>query len=1136
MSLLVGETAVSVKLRDDGFQRQLVSMVDAAVRSANGALERLGSTVRPVVLNIDDQAARAMMEALSKPIDTTVLPTVDDAAAKAILDQFGNPIETVIQPLVDGARARAEIGDLTRAWDATMTVVVDDAAARAARADLERPIEPTFSPQPDGGAQTAQAEGGGGGGGAGLGALGGLATLSPGAAGGLLTVAGLAALTKAGADYQTVLTQIRTAATALPEDAAKNSAALGQLREVVTALGNDMELPGQSAKDAADAINVLVRANYPLADAEALARNALQLSIVTKMQAADATTLLTDVMATSGLQAKDATFAIDRLAMSEILGKGKVADLAESVKYSGTSFKALYGETMGAREGFEQMLGTLLVFDQAGVRGSLAGTELNRMMADFATPTGKADTALGELTKRLASTNAEMLKGGTITRDAAGNMRPVADIINNMEAATKGLGKAQKDEYLNNVLTTNGLRAYQVVVGQGTDKIAEFAAKVHQADGAGKKLAEGSASDLSKSIENLGSTMETVSNNLVDTLSPGITAGLTAMADGIGLAGNAMNDGLKGLLDGGAGGALDTVKSKLSNIITPEVAAKAQQILGQLEGMFRSGFEAVRAVVETVVKVIEDLWDRFGNTLLDGLGNALDAIVQVVQGGLTLVKGVFDIITAVLHGDWSALWDGIKEVVRGAWSIINGVVDAGWNILRTAFGVALGLISAAWSTAWHALHTLLVDVWEGVKKAVSSGIDTVVGFLKALPGKAVSAVGSVATTLLSAGKSLIEGFFNGIQELWKTVSTWLGNMASRILGAVPSMASVLLGAGKGLIQGLYNGALEVWGGFYTWLKSLPGKVRDAISSIPGIVSDTLSNVPGAGLVKKGWNAVRNAEGGFYDRATFGLFGEDGPEVILPLSKPDRLRELLALPQVSSALGALSGPGTTSTVDTSATGGALRIELDTSWVDRIVTALERLTNELTSALKQAISSTAKSVDQFTYEVGAGLEDTAKAVVGSVDQFTYKIGAGLDQKIVADTTAMAAFTYQVGKGLDEVTNTVRQFTYKIGAGAYADGAVVDRPTFGLFGEAGPEAILPLSRPDRMRTILADKRVFAAVAAAQGNRDVVNELRSLRAGVGALQPSQTYVSVPDPAFVHIYARAQADALTRRLRKTGV
>lgn len=1079
MSLLVGETAVSVKLRDDGFQRQLVGMVDAAVRAANSSLERLGDSMRPVNVTLDDAQVRAFVESMARPIDTSILPTVDDMQAKAELDDLGKFIQPVIQPFVDGEKARGEIGDLTKAWEATMTVIVDDAAARAARSDLERPIEPTFQPQPSGGGAAQAAEKGGESGGM-MGKVGGLALAGPEALAAGLTVATLVGLTKAGADYQSVLKQIETAATMLPEDAIRNEAALAKLRPTVTALGNDLELPGQSAKDAAEAINVLVRANYPLAEAEALARNALQLSIVTKEDAAASTTMLTDVMASSGLAANDATFAMDRLAMAELLGKGKVADLAESVKYAGTGFKAIYGDTLTARDGFEQMLGTLLTLDQAGVRGGLAGTMLNRMLTDLATPTGKAQTQLDELTKRLNTMNPAFLKGGSVTRDFEGNVRPIPEIIRNLSIATadmttaqkdaaiqtalggkafEGLTKEQRDAALATVFTTNGLRAFQAMQGQAADSTDKFVGKLHEADGAAKKAAEGSASDLSKAIENFGSTLSTVSNDIVDKLSPAITTGLTATTNGIAAAGKAV---LTEMEPGKFQTHMAQVGQTIANVVGPETLAKIQGYIGQVVATFQSGFEAAKVVVETVVNVVTDLWGRFGPALVQGLQGAVDAILRIAGGLFTALQGVFDTIKAVLTGDWSGLWDGLVKIGQGAWDVIGGLIDAGWNTIRTAFGVALGLISALWSTGWHALHTLLVDVWDGVKHAVSSGIDAVVGFLKTLPGKAVSAVGNVASTLLSAGKDLLAGFKKGAEEIWKAVTSWLGTLGGLAVSAIGSLAGKLTDAGRSLLKGMRTGAEEVWNSFYAWLKSLPGKAVDAVASIPGKIGGAL----GDGLGWVGKKVTGNAMGGYFDRATLGVFGEDGPEVILPLSKPDRMRELLALPQVASALGPVGDSGTTSVA-----AGTLSVDFDTSWVSKLVDALAKLTDAITAM-------TAK----LTAQVGAS------------------VGALVDQ-------------------------------------AFADGGLVTTATRALIGEAGPEAILPLGKPEKMRRILSDRMVASAILGAMPatDRSLLGEVRRMRSTIAELQASHTTVVVPDPAMLHIYARAQADATTRRLRRGG-
>ncbi len=51
-----------------------------------------------------------------------------------------------------------------------------------------------------------------------------------------------------------------------------------------------------------------------------------------------------------------------------------------------------------------------------------------------------------------------------------------------------------------------------------------------------------------------------------------------------------------------------------------------------------------------------------------------------------------------------------------------------------------------------------------------------------------------------------------------------------------------------------------------------------------------------------------AEGGYVNRPTPGVFGEAGPEVVLPLTNPRRMKELMAMPQVAGPISAAMGYG------------------------------------------------------------------------------------------------------------------------------------------------------------------------------------------------------------------------------------
>ena len=294
------------------------------------------------------------------------------------------------------------------------------------------------------------------------------------------------------------------------------------------------------------------------------------------------------------------------------------------------------------------------------------------------------------------------------------------------------------------------------------------------------------------------------------------------------------------------------IGQKVLSIVPDNFVEKAQQILGSVAGAFTSGLEAVRAIVETAVTVIQDLWDRFGHTLIDRARGYLDGVMQIINGEFTLIKGVFDVFAAIFTGDWSKLWEGVKEICRGAWSIISGVIDTAVASIQAVIGVALGAISAAWSLGWHALHTLVVDVWGLIETAVKAGIAPVQPLIET----ATKAFGTAFTTF----KDVAVGAINAIKGPIDAVVGWVGSAARAVQGLIDLIAKV----------------------------KAPNLTPWANGSI--------ANLPNGGKAPG-----TNAMGGVFDRATLGWFGEAGVEAILPLTRPKRLQELLADSRVSSPI-------------------------------------------------------------------------------------------------------------------------------------------------------------------------------------------------------------------------------------------
>lgn len=209
-----------------------------------------------------------------------------------------------------------------------------------------------------------------------------------------------------------------------------------------------------------------------------------------------------------------------------------------------------------------------------------------------------------------------------------------------------------------------------------------------------------------------------------------------------------------------------------------EAAGRISEILGSLQESFSSAFGAIQAIVETAVKIIVEIWDRFGNTLLDRLKAFVGPIQDTVQGMLAVLTGIFDLIKAVLTGKWGEAWDAIQKILGGAWDAIGGMIRNAFAMIALAFEAFKAAISALWSLIWNSLKTI-----------VSDAVSAIVGFVRELPGRLLAFGGD----MLSAGAGLGGKFLDGLKRGLTAAAGFAGDIASGIVNVVKGAWNTVAG-------------------------------------------------------------------------------------------------------------------------------------------------------------------------------------------------------------------------------------------------------------------------------------------------------------------------------------------------------
>jgi TP901 family phage tail tape measure protein len=690
---------------------------------------------------------------------------------------------------------------------------------------------------------------------AGVGGVAGTMMKTGALAAGAVAVGAIVQIGKMGMEYQNSLNifQAATGATVAQMDKVKVAA---------RALGNDITLPGVSAKDAAAAMTELAKGGLNVEQSMMAAKGTMQLATAAQIDGAQAAEIQANALAMFGLKADKAAHVADVLANVANAASGEITDFALSMKYVGPIAKSL-GISI------DDTAAAMGVLANNGIKGEMAGTALRGMLSALASPSEGGAEALEKL--------------GVKAFDASGKFVGMRTVIGQLTAAQ---GRMTDKQFAANATLAFGreaISAINVVAGQGPAAFDAMAKSVGQSGGAAK-LAAAKSKGLAGAWDSLVSTVETAGLQIYDKFAPGIEKALRgfgevlpgviddlgAFADkalstfedigespvmlriGEAVAKNTplMEDGMRKM-----GESAELFGKNFTEQFTKVVDSKTmtdivdsiQRIVDVIDGPLKKAWEANKGAMGWIGTALGFLvgtsFKQFQGALnlvadaVEFLGRNMGNIVNFATGWVGALVAVWDAIWAAgkavlqastlwidsLLAGWDATWNvgkAVLDFITGTWwpgvkaswdafkAIIVAVAGAVWaGVLRIiGFYAALGRgIMTAIRTLWTFVTTLFKTMWTTVTSAVRTGIATVVGFFTGLKTKVVGALSTAGTWLYNAGRNIIDGIVRGIRGVLSWVSTAVGGVKAKVTGAISGAASWLTGVGKDIIRGIVSG-------------------------------------------------------------------------------------------------------------------------------------------------------------------------------------------------------------------------------------------------------------------------------------------------------------------------------------------
>ena len=543
---------------------------------------------------------------------------------------------------------------------------------------------------------------------------------------GAMATAGIAAV---GAGLTSAFNQAREFEAAMGDVSAATRASskdMDALAELAREMGATTSF---SAIEAAEGIQMLGMAGLSTDQIMSALPSTLSLAAAGGLELSAASDIATNIMDGLGLEAKDLTSIVDKLAITASNSNTNVEGLGEAFKMVAST-----GATAGVD--IDDLSASLGLLASRGMSGSIGGTSLNAALRAMINPSGEAQKAIDRLGLSFMDSNDQML--------------PMADILDQLEK--KQL--SAKDTF--EIFGTEGARAISGLRGAGVENLNAFIDKLQETgaasdmanrrlntfDGASRMLSS-ALSELSISIGEQILPMATALIN--DFLLPAIT-NTNEFIKSVGGFGQMFSDALA-VIVGFKNTAINVLNELLNN------ADFAKNFLGNFGGIFNAAFNLVSnfavgtsgqggmygIIIELAKIVWEPLrqaflafWDAIKQPLVDGVNFISESFAKGINGiidsfnelgdyiGLTIDRIDFDPITVEASKTFKERWAEGSANVRQSLDNIKGFASDMGDALEDDTNRVTGAIAETAESASHLVDEGMRDVVQKYSEITTS--------------------------------------------------------------------------------------------------------------------------------------------------------------------------------------------------------------------------------------------------------------------------------------------------------------------------------------------------------------------------------------------------------------------------------
>lgn len=775
-----------------------------------------------------------------------------------------------------------------------------------------------------------------------------------------------------------------------------------------------------SASNAAEALKYMSLAGWDADQSTSALGGVLNLAAASGMELGAASDMVTDYLSAFAMEAGDAAYFADLLSYAQSHSNTTAEALGEAYKNCAANLNA-------AGQDVETVTSLLEGMANQGYKGSEAGTAMAAIMRDITN--GMKDGAI-----KIGETSVAVM-------DAQGNFRDLTDILTEVEAATNGMGDAERAVALSSTFTADSTKGLNLILNEGMDKIAGYEEELRGASGSAEEMANIMNDNLSGDVAAMNSAFEELGLKIYDALESKLRAGVqfitngvipaiewlgghipevTIAVSGLGAVIAAMNWGTISSKIAMVKGALVKLAAALGGVSLPAIAiiavitavALAFTNLWKNNEEFRNKITAIwdgikakfdefgQGIVdrlnalgfefEDITEVMKAVWDGFCEVLAPIFEGVFQQISNILSEALDILTGLFDIFAGIFTGDWDMVWQGVQEVFSAVWDFVVATFENWISTFTSLADTVLGWFGTDWETVWTNVKTFFSDTWN----AISSFFSGILTGIKTFFTDTWNAIVSFFSGILSGIYSSVTGTMTEIHDTFTNIWDSITGFLSGAWETIKNIVTVGIMAVKEIISAAFqiitlpfrfiwenckDTVLSIW----ETIKSVIGEKIDAVKEKITTVTTAISNVASAA-----WNAISSTASSLWE----GIKGTIG-------SKIDAAKE-----KVSTATSAITSVASSAWSSVSATASSLWSTISSTVSSKISaarSAVSSATSTITSVASAAWSSVSSAASSKWESVRSTISNklsSAKSTVSSLmSGITSTMSSGLSSAL-------------------------------------------------------------------------------------------------------------------------------------------